>query len=155
MQKITPYLWFDDNAEEAAKYYVSIFKNSKILSVTREPKRNGRVMFVTFKLEGQDFLALNGGPLDKMKFTPAISFYVDCKTQKEVDELWEKLSNGGEKGRCGWLEDKFGLSWQIVPSALGEMMGDKDPKKAARVQNAMLKMNKIDIKTLKQAYEQQ
>ncbi len=153
MQKITPYLWFDDNAEEAAKYYVSIFKNSKIMSITREAGPKSKVMFATFKLEEQEFFALNGGPL--FTFTPAISLYVDCKTQKEVDELWEKLSKGGKKGRCGWLEDKFGLSWQIMPSALGEVMGDKDPKKAARVREAMLRMDKIDIKTLKQAYEQQ
>jgi len=154
MQKITPYLWFDDNAVEAAKYYVSIFKNSKMLSITREAGPKSKVMFVTFQIEGQEFFALNGGPLDKMKFTPAVSFYVDCKTQKEVNELWEKLSKEGKKGRCGWLEDKYGLSWQIIPTTLGEMLGDKDPKKAGRVLKAMLKMAKIDIKKLKQAYEQ-
>ncbi len=155
MQKITPYLWFDENAEEAARYYVSIFKNSKITSVTRESGPKSKVMFVTFRLEGQEFYALNGGPLDKMKFTPAISFFVDCKTQKEVDELWEKLSKGGEKGQCGWLEDKFGLTWQIIPTILTEMLQDKDAKRANRVMNAMLKMSKIEIKTLKQAYNRQ
>ncbi len=155
MQKITPYLWFDENAEEAARYYVSIFKNSKITSVTRESGPKSKVMFVTFRLEGQEFYALNGGPLDKMKFTPAISFFVDCKTQKEVDELWEKLSKGGEKGQCGWLEDKFGLTWQIIPTILTEMLQDKDAKKADRVMKVMLKMSKIEIKTLKQAYNRQ
>jgi predicted 3-demethylubiquinone-9 3-methyltransferase (glyoxalase superfamily) len=161
MQKITPFLWFDDQAEEAVNFYTSIFKNSKILSVTRygeegakaagRPK--GSVMTVVFKLEGQEFIALNGGPV--FTFSPAISFLVNCKTQKEVDELWEKLSEGGEKGQCGWLKDKYGVSWQIVPTVLGEMLQDKDPKKSKRVMEAMLKMDKIDIKTLKQAYEQQ
>lgn len=155
MRKITPFLWFDNNAEEAAKYYVSTFKNSKIVSVTREAGPKSKVMFVTFSLDGQEFSALNGGPVEEMKFTPAISLFVDCKTQKEVDELWEKLSKGGKKGRCGWIEDKFGVTWQIIPSALGEMMNDKDPKKAARVRNAMLKMGKIEIRTLRQAYERE
>ncbi len=155
MQKITPYLWFDDNAEEAAKHYVSIFKNSKITSITRESGPKSKVMFVTFQLEGQEFYAINGGPLEKMKFTPAISFFVDCKTQKEVDELWAKLSKGGEEGRCGWLEDKFGLTWQIIPSILTEMLQDKDAKKADRVMKAMLKMSKIEISKLKQAYNKQ
>ena len=159
MQKIAPFLWFDDKAEEAAKFYTSIFKNSKILSITRygeegakaagRPK--GSVMTVVFKLQGQEFIALNGGPV--FTFSPAISFVVNCKTQKEVDELWEKLSEGGEKGQCGWLKDKYGVSWQIVPTVLGEMLQDKDPKKSRRVMEAMLKMEKIDIKTLKQAYE--
>ncbi len=156
MQKITPFLWFDNQAEEAANYYVSIFKNSKIVSVSRYgeagPGPKGSVMTVKFQLEGQEFIALNGGP--HFKFTEAISLSVDCKTQKEVDELWEKLSEGGEKSRCGWLKDKYGLSWQINPTVLGEMLQDKDPEKAKRVMQAMLQMDKIDIKTLKQAYEQ-
>jgi predicted 3-demethylubiquinone-9 3-methyltransferase (glyoxalase superfamily) len=137
-KKITPFLWFDDNAEEAMKFYVSIFKNSKILSGNR------------FQLEGQEFLVLNGGPL--FKFTEAISLFVNCETQQEVDELWEKLSEGGKKDRCGWLKDKFGLSWQIIPSKLGEMLGDKDAEKSKRVMKAMLQMNKIDIKGLEEAY---
>jgi predicted 3-demethylubiquinone-9 3-methyltransferase (glyoxalase superfamily) len=156
-QKITPFLWFDNNAEEAMNFYVSIFKNSQIVSVARYgeggPGPKGTVMTGTFQLEGQKFMALNGGP--QFRFTEAISFFVDCETQEEVDELWEKLSEGGEKSRCGWLKDKFGLSWQIIPSALGEMLQDKDPEKAKRVMMAMLQMDKIDIKTLKQAYDQQ
>lgn len=150
MKKITPFLWFDNQAEEAMKFYVSIFKNSKILGVTPGP--NGKATSVNFELEGQEFIALNAGP--QYKFTEAISFLVDCKTQDEVDELWEKLSAGGEKDRCGWLKDKFGLSWQIIPSALGEMLGDKDAAKSKRVLEAMLQMNKIEIKKLRQAYEQ-
>ncbi len=150
MQKITPFLWFDGKAEEAMNFYVSIFKNSKILSVSPGP--NGTAMSVSFELNGQQFLALNAGP--QFKFTEAISFFVNCETQEEVDELWEKLSEGGEEGQCGWLKDKYGLSWQIIPSALGEMLGDKDSGKAGRVMQAMLKMNKIDIKALKQAYDQ-
>ena len=150
MKKITPFLWFDTQAEEAMKFYISIFKNSKVLSVAQGP--NGTAMSVTFELEGQEFMALNAGP--HFKFTEAISFFVDCKTQEEVDELWEKLSQGGEKGRCGWLKDKFGLSWQIVPSVLGELMNDQDAEKSKRVMEAMLKMDKIDIKLLRQAYEQ-
>src|SRR3990172_12412639 len=138
-QKITPFLWFDHQAEEAMNFYISIFKNSKILSVTPGP--NGTVMSVSFELEGQEFMALNAGP--QFKFTEAISFFVDCKTQAEVDELWAKLSEGGEEGRCGWVKDKYGLSWQIIPSALGELMGDKDIVKAKRVLEAMLQMNKI------------
>ena len=156
MKKITPFLWFDDKAEEAMNFYVSIFKNSKILGVTRYgeagPGSKGMVMTANFQLDGQEFIALNGGPL--FQFTEAISFSVDCKTQQEVDELWEKLSEGGEEGQCGWLKDKFGLSWQINPSVLGEMLGDKDPEKSKRVMEAMLKMKKIDIQVLKQAYEQ-
>jgi len=156
MQKITPFLWFDDQAEEAMNFYVSIFKNSKIVSVTRYgeggPRPKGMVMTATFQLNGQEFMALNGGP--EFTFTEAISFFVNCETQQEVDELWEKLSEGGEKGQCGWLKDKYGVSWQIVPSALGELMNDKDPEKSKRVMEAMLQMNKIDIQTLKQAYEQ-
>jgi predicted 3-demethylubiquinone-9 3-methyltransferase (glyoxalase superfamily) len=156
MQKITPFLWFDGNAEEAVNFYASIFKNSKILNVARYgeagPGPAGSVMTATFQLQGQEFMALNGGPM--FKFTEAISFLINCETQEEVDELWEKLSAGGEKSRCGWLKDKFGLSWQIVPTALGVMMQDKDPQKSKRVMNAMLKMDKIDIKKLRQAYEQ-
>ncbi len=151
MQKITPFLWFNDQAEEAMNFYVSIFKNSKIVSVT--PGSNGTVMTAKFQLDGQEFMALNGGP--QFKFTEAISFMVNCETQQEVDELWEKLSEGGEEGRCGWLKDKYGLSWQIIPTVLGELLGDKDAEKAKRVMGAMLQMNKIDIKTLRQAYEQQ
>ena len=158
-QKITPFLWFDDKAEEAAKFYVSIFKNSKILGVTRYTEAGrgvhgrppGSAMTVEFELDGQKFIALNGGP--QFKFTEAISFSVNCKTQKEVDEFWEKLSKGGEEGPCGWLKDKYGMSWQVNPTILGEMLQDKDPKKAGRVMNAMLKMKKIDIAALKKAYE--
>ena len=155
MQKITPFLWFDGNAEEAMNFYVSIFKNSKVLRVTRYgeagPGPKGTVMSATFQLEGQNFFALNGGP--QFSFTPAISFFVNCETQQEVDELWEKLSEGGEKQRCGWLKDKYGLSWQIIPSALGEMLQDKDAEKAKRVMKAMLQMDKIDMEGLKQAYD--
>jgi predicted 3-demethylubiquinone-9 3-methyltransferase (glyoxalase superfamily) len=156
MQKITPFLWFDGKAEEAMKFYVSIFKNSKVGRVTRYgdagPGPKGSVMSATFQIEGQEFFALNGGP--QFQFTPAISFFVNCETQKEVDELWERLSAGGEKNRCGWLRDKYGLSWQIIPTALGKMLGDKDPVKANRVMKAMLQMDKIDIKGLKRAYDQ-
>ncbi len=160
MQKITPFLWFDNQAEEAANFYTSIFNNSKIGNITRyddeSAKASGRpegsVMTVVFQLEGQDFIALNGGP--QFKFTEAISFSVDCKTQGEVDELWEKLSAGGEEGPCGWLKDKYGLSWQIVPTVLVEMLKDKDAEKAKRVTHAMLQMKKLDIETLKRAYEE-
>jgi len=155
MQKITPFLWFDKQAEEAANFYTSIFKNSKVVGIMRYgeagPGPKGTVMSVTFQLDGQEFTALNGGPM--FTFSPAISFFVNCETQEEVDELWEKLSEGGEKQRCGWLKDKYGVSWQIVPTVLGEMLQDKDPEKSKRVMNAMLQMNKIDIKSLKQAYE--
>jgi predicted 3-demethylubiquinone-9 3-methyltransferase (glyoxalase superfamily) len=160
MQKITPCLWFDDNAEEAVNFYTSIFKKSKIKDVSRygdagarvanPPK--GSVMSMSFEIEGQEFTVINGGPI--FKFTPAISLMVNCKTQEEVDELWEKLSEGGEKSQCGWLTDKFGVSWQIVPTALGEMMKDKDPKKSERVMKAMLEMKKLDIKALEKAYQQ-
>lgn len=154
-QKITPFLWFDTNAEEAIDLYTSLFKNSKIVNVSRYgeagPGQAGTVMTATFTLDGQAFMALNGGP--EFTFTEAISFFVNCETQEEVDELWEKLSEGGEKGQCGWLKDKFGVSWQIVPTALGELLGDKDPEKAKRVLEAMLQMHKIDIGKLKQAYE--
>jgi predicted 3-demethylubiquinone-9 3-methyltransferase (glyoxalase superfamily) len=153
MQKITPFLWFDDKAEEAANFYISIFKNSKMGRITRYgeagPRPKGTVMSVTFQLEGQEFFALNGGP--HYKFTPAISLFVDCKSQEEVDELWEKLSAGGRKDRCGWLTDKFGLSWQVIPSVLGELLNDKDAEKSQRVMKAMLKMDKIEIDALKQA----
>jgi predicted 3-demethylubiquinone-9 3-methyltransferase (glyoxalase superfamily) len=160
MQKITPFLWFNNQAEEAAKFYVSTFKNSRIGSTTRydeegakvsgQPK--GSVMTVSFQLEGQEFVALNGGPL--FTFSQAISFVVNCTTQQEVDELWERLSAGGEKGRCAWLTDKYGVPWQIVPVVLTEMLQDKDAEKSKRVMHAMLQMDKIDIKRLKQAYEQ-
>ena len=157
MQKITPFLWFDGKAEEAMNFYTSIFKNSKIGRITRYgdagPGPKGTVMSATFQLDGQEFMALNGGP--QFKFTEAISFFVNCETQEEVDELWEKLSAGGQKSRCGWLKDKYGLSWQIIPSALGEMLGDKDPEKSRRVMKVMLQMDKIDIKRLEQAYKQQ
>jgi predicted 3-demethylubiquinone-9 3-methyltransferase (glyoxalase superfamily) len=157
MQKITPFLWFDDKAEEAMNFYTSIFENSKIGSVTRYgeegPGPAGSVMTATFELDGQEFIALNGGP--QFTFTEAVSFFVNCETQEEVDKLWEKLSEGGEKGQCGWLKDKYGLSWQIVPSALGEMLNDPDPVKSQRVMKAMLQMDKIDINGLKQAYEKQ
>ena len=156
MQTITPFLWFDGKAEEAMNFYASIFKNSKIGSVTRYgeegPGPKGKVMTATFQLNGQEFIALNGGP--QFAFSPAISFLVNCETQQEVDELWEKLSEGGEKQRCGWLKDKFGLSWQIVPSALGVMLRDKDAGKSRRVMKAMLQMDKIDIEGLRQAYDQ-
>jgi predicted 3-demethylubiquinone-9 3-methyltransferase (glyoxalase superfamily) len=153
MQKITPFLWFDGNAEEAANFYISIFKNSKMGKISRYgdagPGPNGSAMSVTFQIEGQEFFALNGGP--QFKFTPAISFFVNCETQQEVDELWEKLSAGGRTDRCGWLQDKFGLSWQIIPTVLGQLLGDKDPQRAKRAMKAMLQMTKIDIKKLQQA----
>jgi predicted 3-demethylubiquinone-9 3-methyltransferase (glyoxalase superfamily) len=156
MQKITPFLWFDGKAEEAVNFYVSIFKNSKVGSITRYgdagPGPKGTVMIATFQLEGQDFVALNGGP--QYSFTPAISLFVDCKTQEEVDDLWNKLSEGGKTDRCGWLRDKYGLSWQIVPSTLRELLADRDPEKSKRVMKAMLQMTKIDIQGLKQAYDQ-
>jgi len=154
-QKIIPFLWFDANAEEAMNFYTSIFKNSEIVSVSRygegSPGQAGTVMTATFTLNGQTFIALNGGP--QFKFTEAISFFVNCETQEEVDELWEKLSEGGEQGQCGWLKDKFGVSWQIVPTALGELLGDKDPEKSKRVMEAMLQMHKIDTEKLMQAHE--
>lgn len=157
MQKITPFLWFNNKAEEAANFYVSLFKNSKILDISRYgdagPGQKGSVMTVNFQLEGQEFVALNGGP--EFKFTEAISLYVNCKTQAEVDELWEKLTaNGGEESQCGWLKDKYGLSWQIVPTTLTEMLSDPDPVKAQRVMQAMLQMKKIDIQGLKNARDQ-
>jgi len=156
MQEIAPCLWFDGKAEEAMNFYTSIFKNSKVGNVTRYgeagPGENGSVMTATFEIEGQEFLALNGGPM--FKFSPAISFIVYCKTQEEVDDFWAKLLEGGAQQQCGWLTDKFGVSWQIVPTILPEMLQDKDAEKTKRVMQAMLKMVKLDIKVLKQAYEQ-
>jgi len=157
-QKIYPCLWFDSQAEEAANFYISIFKNSEIVDIARyhesgaevSGKPKGSVMTVVFQLGGQEFMALNGGP--HFKFTEAVSFVVNCETQEEVDDLWGKLTDGGEEGSCGWLKDKYGLSWQIVPTALGEMMQKGDGGKSERVMKAMLKMKKLDIKTLEQAY---
>ena len=154
LQKITPNLWFDDKAEEAATFYTSLFKNSKIDSISyygeAGPRPKGMVMMVSFQLDGQAFLALNGGP--EFKFTPAISLVVNCETQQEIDELWEKLSaDGGEEVQCGWVTDKFGLSWQVVPTIMGELAQDKDPEKVRRVTEAMFKMKKLDIKTLQEA----
>jgi predicted 3-demethylubiquinone-9 3-methyltransferase (glyoxalase superfamily) len=158
MQKITPFLWFNDNAEEAVKFYTSIFKKSKIGKIARYDEAGekvagrpaGSVMTIEFEIEGQDFIALNGGP--HFKFNEAVSFVVSCKTQTEVDYYWNKLSAGGKEVQCGWLKDKFGLSWQIVPTILGELMSDKDPVKSQRVMEAMLKMVKLDINKLKAAY---
>jgi len=154
-------LWFNNQAEEAVNFYTSIFKDSKIESVTRygeagaevSGRPKGTVMTIAFQLEGQEFIALNGGP--HFKFTEAISFVVNCESQDKVDELWEKLSEDGEKGQCGWLKDKYGVSWQIVPTVLGEMLQDKDPMKSEKVMEALLQMDKIDIETIKQAYGQQ
>lgn len=159
MQKITPHLWFNNDAEEAVKFYTSVFKNSKITDIARygeagakaSGRPQGTVMTVTFELEGQQFMALNGGPV--FTFSPAISFMVNCETQQEVDELWEKLSEGGERGQCGWLKDKFGVSWQIVPTVLGHLMQDKDARKTERVMRALLQMTRIDIRGLRSAYE--
>jgi len=157
MQKITPFLWFDNQAEEAMDFYTSVFKNSKVGNVTRYgkagPGPEGSVMTASFELEGLQFTALNGGP--EFNFNEAISFVVDCKSQAEVDELWSKLSEGGQEGPCGWLKDRFSVSWQIVPSILPELLNDPDPEKAQRVVEAMLKMKKIDIQALEQAYERQ
>jgi predicted 3-demethylubiquinone-9 3-methyltransferase (glyoxalase superfamily) len=156
MQKITTFLTFDGRAEEAVNHYASIFKNSKIIRMTRygdgAPVANGTVMSASFELEGQEFMALNGGPT--FGFAQGISLFVKCQTQKEVDELWEKLCEGGEPGPCGWLKDKFGVSWQIIPDALGELLGDPDPVKAQRVMQAMLQMKKIVIADLRSAAEQ-
>jgi len=156
MQKISPLLWFDGNAEEAVNFYVCFFKDSKILNLSRYgeagPGPKGSVMSATFQLHGQEFIALNGGP--HFKFTPAISFFVHRQTQEEVDDLWEKLSAGGRKDRCGWLTDRYGLSWQIIPDVLGKMLNDPDREKSNRVMNAMLQMQKIEIKKLEQAYGQ-
>lgn len=154
MQKITTFLWFDHQAEEAANLYVSLFPDSKITNVSRygegEPRPAGTAMIVNFQLAGQEYMALNGGPV--FKFTEATSLFVNCETQEEVDRLWNKLTEGGEASQCGWLKDKFGLSWQIVPTALGELMGDPDPVKSQRVMQAMLKMKKIDVAELKRAH---
>lgn len=161
MRKITPFLWFDNNAEEAVNFYTSIFKNSKVINISRygdegakaSGKPKGSMMTATFQINGEEFIALNGGP--EFKFTPAISFMVKCKTQKEIDELWEKLSDGGRKDQCGWLQDKFGVSWQIVPEILFKLLNDEDPIKSEKVMKAMLQMHKIDIKILKNAYKSQ
>jgi predicted 3-demethylubiquinone-9 3-methyltransferase (glyoxalase superfamily) len=161
MHTITPCLWFDDKAEEAVKFYASIFKNSKIKSITRysedaakvSGRPKGSVLTVAFQLAGQEFLALNGGPI--FKFTEAVSFIVNCETQAEVDRLWERLSEGGEEGQCGWLKDKYGLSWQIVPTILGKMLQDKDARKSERVMSALLQMKKLDIKRLEQAFRKE
>ena len=157
MQTITPFLWFDGQAEEAMNFYVSVFKNSGVVSVNRYgdagPGKEGTVMACEFELEGQPFMALNGGP--QFTFTPAISFFVSCETQDEVDMLWAKLAEGGEEGRCGWLKDKFGVSWQIIPTALGKLMGDEDAEKSQRVMQAMLQMDKIDIRGLELAHKGQ
>ncbi len=160
MQRITPCLWFNDNAEEAAKFYVSIFPNSRMGTITRygeagakaSGRPKGTVMTVTFRLDGQEFMGLNGGPV--FSFSPAISFVVNCKTQKELDRFWNKLSAGGQEVECGWLTDKYGVSWQIVPAALGKMMKDKDVRKTERVMSALLQMKKLDIDTLQRAYRQ-
>jgi predicted 3-demethylubiquinone-9 3-methyltransferase (glyoxalase superfamily) len=156
MQKITPCLWFDNQAEEAAYFYTSIFKNSKIVEISRYgeagPRPQGMVMTVVFELDGQEFIALNGGP--EFNFTEAVSLSVDCASQEEVDYFWEKLSEGGEEGPCGWLKDRYGLSWQIVPSVLNEMMKNGDAEQVRRVTEALLKMSKLDIKALQHAYAQ-
>jgi predicted 3-demethylubiquinone-9 3-methyltransferase (glyoxalase superfamily) len=155
MPRITPFLWFDTQAEEAARFYVSVFANSKIVRIARYgaagPGPEGSVMTVVFQLDGREFIALNGGP--HFTFTEAVSFSVACSTQEEVDEFWEKLSDGGQEGPCGWLKDRYGLSWQINPTALGEMLSDPDPVKSKRVMEAMLRMKKIDIGALKRAYD--
>ena len=152
MQRITPFLWFDDNAEAAIQFYTSVFKNAKILN-TKRTGDNGKLFTATIEIEGQQLMVLNGGPHFKMN--PAISLFVDCKSQEEVNELWGKLSDGGEIMQCGWLTDKFGLTWQIIPSELGKLLNDPDPQKAQRVMDAMLKMKKIEISELRAAYEQQ
>ncbi len=160
MQRITPFLWFNGQAEEAANFYVSVFQHSKIVSVSRygdagaqtSSRPKGSVMVVVFQLEGQEFMALNGGP--EFTFSPAISFVVNCETQAEVDMLWEKLTEGGREIECGWLQDKYGVSWQIVPTLLGQLLQDKDPAKSERVMKAMLQMKKLDVNGLRRAYEQ-
>ncbi|MEF3305852.1 VOC family protein [Paenibacillus sp. GYB003] len=151
MQKIVPFLWFDNNAEEAIAFYSSIFKSARTVQANR--RGDGTLMSATFELEGQTFMALNGGP--HFQFNEAVSLFVNCETQEEVDDLWERLTaDGGQESRCGWLKDKFGLSWQIVPTILGELLQDKDERKANNVMQAMLRMNKLDIEALKQAYAQ-
>jgi len=155
MQKITPFLWFNDNAEDAINFYTSIFKNSRVISLSRygegAPVPSGTLMSGTFQIEGQEFMVLNGGP--HFKFNEAISLFVDCESQAEVDELWGKLTEGGEEGNCGWLKDKFGVSWQIIPRALGELLNAPDPAQAQRVMQAMLQMKKIEVEKLQQAYD--
>ncbi len=156
MKKITPFLWFDDQAEEAMNFYVSVFPNSRVLDISRygddAPGPKGKVMTATFELNGQQFMVLNGGD-QGFAFNESVSFFVDCETQEEVDRLWDQLTEGGEPGPCGWLKDRYGLSWQIVPQALGKMLGDPDPARASRVMQAMLKMGKIEIAGLQRAYE--
>lgn len=157
IQKLTPFVWFDSQAEEAAKFYVSIFRNSKIVTIAHYGKAaaeasgrpEGSVMTVKFQLEGQEFMALNGGP--HFKPNEAISFVVNCETQKEIDEFWEKLSQGGQTGECGWLKDKFGVSWQVVPTILSELVADSDAEKSDRVMRALIHMKKLDLETLKRA----
>jgi predicted 3-demethylubiquinone-9 3-methyltransferase (glyoxalase superfamily) len=155
MQRITPFLWFDNQAEDAVNFYVSIFKNSRVKQISRYgeagPGPKGTVMTASFELQGQQFIALNGGP--QFKFSPAISFVVNCETQQEVDDYWARLSEGGRTDQCGWLTDKYGLSWQIVPAILGELMSSKDPEKSGRVMKALLQMKKLDIEGLKRAYD--
>jgi len=155
MQKITPFLWFNDNAEDAINFYTSIFKNSRVISLSRygegAPVPSGTLMSGTFQIEGQEFMVLNGGP--HFKFNEAISLFVDCESQAEVDELWGKLTEGGEEGNCGWLKDKFGVSWQIIPRALGQLLNAPDPAQAQRVMQAMLQMKKIEVEKLQQAYD--
>jgi predicted 3-demethylubiquinone-9 3-methyltransferase (glyoxalase superfamily) len=155
MQKITPFLWFNDQAEEAVNFYVSVFANARVLNMSRYgnggPGPAGQVMTATFELEGQRFMALNGGP--QFTFTPAISLLVNCETQAEVDRLWDKLSEGGAPGQCGWLQDRYGVSWQIIPTTLGRLMGDQDPVKSGRVMQAMLQMTRIDIQALQRAWD--
>lgn len=156
MQKITPFLWLNNNVEEAMTFYTGIFRNSKVGEIHRSgggPGTEGTVMTATFSLDGQEFMALNGGP--QFTFTEAISMFVNCESQEEVDYFWERLTDGGEESQCGWLKDKFGLSWQIVPTALGRLMGDPDPDKSRRVMEAMLKMRKIDVQALQEAYDRQ
>jgi len=156
MQKINPFLWFDSEAEDAANFYTSIFRNSRIVNVSRYgdagPGGKGRVMSVSFELEGQTFMALNGGPM--FTFSPAISFFVNCEKQAEVDDLWARLCEGGEPSRCGWLKDRFGVSWQIIPSVLGKLLQGSEPAKSSRVMEAMMKMGKIEIAELKEAAAQ-
>ena len=155
MQKITPFLWFDNNAEEAVDFYCSIFKNSRVLNISRYgdavPGPKGTVMTVDFELDGEKLIALNGGP--QFKFTEAISLVVTCETQEEIDYFWEKLSAGGAESQCGWLKDKYGLSWQVVPTIIGELISDKDPERSNRVMQEVLKMKKLEIEPLKRAYE--
>jgi predicted 3-demethylubiquinone-9 3-methyltransferase (glyoxalase superfamily) len=157
MQKITPFLWYDGQAEEAARFYIALFPNSRILNVTRYseagPGPAGSVLTVAFQLNGQEFVALNGGPL--FKFTEAVSFVINCETQQEMDKYWEALTaNGGEESKCGWLKDKYGLSWQIFPVALGKMLSDPDPNKVKRVHDALLQMRKLDLSILQRAYDE-